>query len=167
MVLSRFFGRVRDYGIRSILFDIDMKFSLLIWGMAVLWAIIPCETEKLNYCISLYSEQLIDHTIRLFTMLTALIITGLSILVAFTDKEFVSDLKSLGVYSNIMFVFEYTFFLTATTALVGILMDSYPLPGPIFYLYLFLLIYAPLSIANLIQLVVDIGIKKAEYESVR
>lgn len=164
MLLSRFAERAKDYGVRRLLTDSDVKAALGIWVSTFLISY-GCTPFVDGKCHTLYNRDFISQATTFSISLTSLILIGLSILVAFTNREFLSELKNLGIYENIMFVFEYTFYLTAFTSIFGIVITSYSLGVVWFYLFLLLFIYMVFSVLSLIQLVVEFGNQKARYES--
>lgn len=163
MVFGRFLNRVQKYGVWRILFDADAKISVLLW-LALLAPSIGCTGVVEIQCHTLENQEFLRLSTRFALALTALILTGLSVLVAFTGSKFLSELKNLGIYENIMFTFEYTFYLTGLTAVIGIVVRSYDVGVIGFYLFLLTFIYMCFSVVSLIQLIVEFGNKKAKYE---
>ena len=115
-------------------------------------------------CVQFQSPEFVELGTNLAFSLTAFILAGLAILVSFTDKEFLADLKDWGVYENLMFIFQYNLYLALLVSVFGILSQAYGWGTYDFYLFAFLFTYMVLSFADMIDLIVTIGNQKARYE---
>lgn len=167
MILSRFYSRLREYGIRRILTGTDFLLALsliLLLGVIQVATCILQITPFVGGCVQFQSPEFVDLGTKLAFSLTAFILAGLAILVSFTDKEFLADLKDWGVYENLMFIFQYNLYLALLVSVIGILSQAYGWGTYGFYLFAFLFTYMVLSIADMIDLIVTIGNQKARYE---
>lgn len=164
MVFDKFASRARKYGIKRLLTDSDIIIAFLVWAGIGLYQVLSCGPVDSVSCTQFQNQQLVEMTTRFAFSLTALIVTGLSILIALSDDEFVADLRELGVFTNILFVFEYTLYLAAGTSLLGATVLSYEVGVVGFYVFLFFILYMSLSLVSLIEMVVSFGIKKAQFE---
>jgi len=167
MILSRFYSRLRDYGISRILTGTDFLIALsliLLLGVIQVTTCILQISPLIGGCVQFRSPVFVNLGTNLAFSLTAFILAGLAILVSFTDKDFLADLKDWGVYENLMFVFQYNLYLALLVSVFGILSQAYGFGTYGFYLFAFLFIYMVLSIADMIDLIVTIGNQKARYE---
>lgn len=101
--------------------------------------------------------------VDILTPLTSVIVTGLAVLASFTDGEFISELSDIGVFNTVIFIFEYTVFLSILSIMIGIIYDVYALGPSVFFLFVFLFCYTILSTLQSIQLISSISINKSEW----
>lgn len=166
MAVLQFIENLRNYGIKRILTDQDFIISLLIWLSLIISDRVGC-LFAIFPCLEVVNTKFIRITTDLSISMTALIITGIAVVVAFSDREFLSQLENLGIYENILFVFKYTLVLAISVSIVGAIVLSYGTNVVGFYVYSFLFIYLILSVISLTQLIVDFGKKKAKYDQNR
>lgn len=164
MIPKRFLERLSNYGYRRIFLSPDIVYSIIFSGLIVVLSEGVCGVSQYP-CLNLASGRLVELATQFAISLTAFILAGLAILVSFTDKEFISELKSIGIYENIMFVFQYNIYLTIVTVLLGSVIQAYNLKGAVFYIFVFVFIYMVLSLIQMIDLIVTVGNKKAEFEN--
>jgi hypothetical protein len=163
MVFQRFWNRIRAYGIKRVLLDTDLIISVLIVFITATVDYLSCHVSAVE-CADFTSGSFVGSATDLAISFTVFIVSGLAILVAFTDSRFIKKLKDIGVYQNIMFVFEYTIYLAISASVVGVILNSYGTTPIGYYIFLFLFIYMILSAVNLVQLIVSFGNKKAQFE---
>lgn len=97
--------------------------------------------------------------------LTAFILAGLAIIISFTNREFLIQLKELDIYTNILFVFQFNLYLTGLTALAGILASTIIRTEIAFLVFLFLFLYMIFSLTEMVDIVVEYGAQKARFEN--
>lgn len=163
MILDRFRRRLRKYGYGRLIRSPDFILSILLTLSLYSISKSTCTLSHFS-CITVENEDFVETSLKLLFALTSFVVTGLAILVSFTDEDFLGELSDLGVYTNILFFFEYNIYLILTTALVGILYVTYDLGRGIFHLQVFLLTYSILSITELVELIANTGINKARFE---
>lgn len=164
MVLLRFFHRAKRYGIRRIFSASDFLLAISSWVLLIGLESATCDYGLLGQCFRLPNEAFVGFGTNFSVSLAALILAGVSILIAFSDDELLADLKELGIYSNILFVFQYTLYLAVVTSVIGSVITSYGLLHPGFYAFLFFFAYTLFAVISLIEMLVTFGNKKARYE---
>ena len=160
MLLKRFLKQLSDYGVKRLLTSPDIKISASLTFILFLLDFIPCQLIQIN----VINLDFVSGTTPLLTALTSFVIVGLSILVSFTDEEFLAELVDLEVYQNILFIFLFNILLVGFSAFLSIIISSYSLSGLFFYMFLFFLMWSLLSLASMLQLIVNVGMNKAEFE---
>lgn len=167
MLLSRFLGRLQDYGLSRAFLSDDIKFAFTI---TVTLALV---NKALNIFVSevnvvFVNNEFVSQTVPFLSALLSFIVTGFAILVSLTDEEFLAELADLEIYPKIIFQFEYNILLVIITALVAAYVSSYTWgrfgDKILFYIFLFFLFYTVTSITELLQLISNIGINKASFE---
>ena len=167
--LQDFWSRLSEYGYIRLISSRDIVFSLLLAGVPAALYYFTCKSNALGSytCQNISNMAFVGNATSFAVTLTAFILTGLSVVIAFTDERFISELSEIGIYDTILFVFEYNMFAAVATSIIGIVVQSYKLSVIGFFVFLFFFIHMVLSITELIQVVVDIGTKKGRYEEIR
>jgi hypothetical protein len=167
--LRDFWSRLNKYGYIRLVSSRDVVFSLLLAGIPATLYYFTCVSNTLGSytCYNISNMMFVGNATSFAVTLTAFILTGLSVVIAFTDERFISELSKIDIYDNILFVFEYNMLTAVATSIVGIVVQSYRLSVIGFFVFLFFFIHMVLSITELIQIVVDIGTKKGQYEEIR
>lgn len=163
MFVSQFWRGLRNYGPKRLFVSPDFVVSIIIWLSLVLAKPYACSRFNI-FCIEIVNEQFLQLSTQFAISLTAFILAGLSILISFTNRDFLTTLRQLGIYERIMFIFQYNLYLTGCTALIGILVNSYGASKTGFFVFLFFFIYMIFSIFEMIDLIVSYGRQKARYE---
>lgn len=112
------------------------------------------------------SQIFIEQSTSLAISLTGFIIAGISILVALTDKQFLAHLKKEEVYTNLLFVFEYTVLLAILVSFAGISIQSYNYGTFEFHIFLFLFLYLLFAASRLVSNIISFGDRKGDLELV-
>lgn len=157
---SGFFARLVDGGFHRVLFGRDLHLAILI---TVSTFLIDWQTP-----FRFISLDFIENAVPLAVSLIAFILVGLSIVVSFSEEKFLGLLKDLGIYDTILFNFEYTIYISLTTAVTGIVFTTYStqlmnfgLFAECFFIFVFLFTYMVFSVANIVAVIVSIGSRKA------
>lgn len=166
MVLKQFREGINEYGLVRLFTEWDFLLSLFFVSVIVSFRYLACPWVLKN-CFSLYNPDFVSLATKFAISLTAFILAGLAVIISFTDRQFLVQLKKLEIYANIMFVFQFNLYLSGLTALVGILVSSVYNSELAFVLFLFFFIYLMLSLAAMVDLIVQYGIQKANYEESR
>lgn len=166
MVNSSFYNRLKNFGRLRIVESVDFIFSLLVLGGLALLA-----PDKLR----LVDKEVVGIIINVSVALAAFIIAAFSILISFSDREFVIFLKELKVdskkgitvYDNILFMFEWNIIIDLATVLLGFII-GYFIPLTLLYVaLLFGFIYVIFSAVNLVSFITYFGVRKGDYEKAR
>lgn len=152
---SEFLKRASDYGVKPILTSWDFI-------LAVTSAILYLALKTRG--IQIARESLVAQGFTFFTALIAFILTGLALVVSFSDKKFLALLKEKKIYNNLMFLFEFVIYLTALTAITSAIILSYNLVEQLFVIYLFLAVYTTTALLSLVGTIVSYGERKAKFE---
>lgn len=155
-----FFARMLDGGFYRIIYGHDLHFAIII----TIAAFVIHRTTSFQ----LISLDLLNNAVPLAVSLIAFILVGLSIVVSFSEEKFLGLLKHLGIYDTILFNFEYTIYVSLTTAVTGIVFSTYTeqlmefnVFTACFFIFVFLFTYMVFSVANIVALIVSIGSRKA------
>lgn len=148
-----FFYRLRTGGFTRVIEGHDLHVAI---ATTILLAAIHAFTH-----ITVVKSSLVSTATPLAFSLIAFILTGLAILISFSDEEFLALLKDLKIYNNIVFTFEYNVYLTIIVSVAGIIYQSYDLGAVGFFVFTFLFLYMLLSVANLVAMISTVGSKKA------
>lgn len=151
-----FWNSARNYGFWNLLTDLDVVLSLIILLVSIVGE------YALNWPV--INNQLIELSTQLAITLIAFILTGLAVLASFSDNEFLALLKELEIYNEIMFSFQFTLYLAISVSVLGILIQSYAIPEWSFFIFLFTFSYMLFSISRFVQLIIDLGERRAEFE---
>ena len=160
MLISRFLKQLDDYGTIRLLTSPDIKAATTL----TLFLLLLDETSCYVYCVNFENSDVVANTTPLLTALLSFVIVSLSIVVSFTDEDFLGKLSKLRVYQNILFIFLFNIMLVATTVVGSIILAAYNLSMQFFYGYLFLFLWSVFSTVGMMQLVVNIGLNKAKHE---
>lgn len=114
------------------------------------------------FSLNVINYSLVETGVQMSISLTAFILTGLALLLSFS--EFLGVLKEVGIYNELVFVFEFTIYLTIISAVTGAIISSYRLPEPYFYVFVFFIGYTLFSVLSLVGTIVDYGERKGKYE---
>lgn len=163
MILKRFRRRLRNYGFKRLLTSADLivglLFTLALFGIQKL-----THTTDNFINITFINFDFIDGLIPILGALTSFVITGLAVLVSVTNEDFLGEISDLGIYPNILFMFEFNILLLGWTAILAVILTTYEVPSNLFYIFLFFFAYSMLSLTELMQLIVNTGLNKARYE---
>lgn len=166
MILESFRDGSQEFGIWRIVKNWDFLtaalFSVIV-GVVGSWG---CTFHQ-ALCFTIYNEPFVRLGTHFAISLTAFILAGLAIIISFTDDEFLVELKELGIYSNIMFVFQFNLYLAGAAAATGILVATVFKSELAFLLFLLAFVYMLLSIAEMVDLIVQYGNQRANYEQHR
>jgi hypothetical protein len=163
MILKRFRRRLRNYGYKRLLISPDfLAACILTLGLFTIEEISTGTSEIPT--VEFVNFEFVAGLVPVLASLTSFIITGLAVLVSLTNKDFLAELSDLGVYPNILFMFEFNIVLLGWTAILAVIITTYEVPNLLFYLFLFFFLYSVFSLTELMQLISNTGINKARYE---
>ena len=163
---SSFCNRLKNFGQLRVVESLDFIFSLLLIGsLAVL------TPDKLK----VIDKDLVGIVINVSVSLAAFIIASFSILISFTDREFILFLKGLKVdskknvtvYDNILFLFEWNIIVDLLTVLLGFLIGYFLTITLLYVVMIFCFIYVIFSAINLVSFITSFGVRKGDYEKAR
>lgn len=163
MVLKQFREGIREYGLARLLTEFDFLVSVVVILTLGIWRYWAC-AYILSPCSSIYNQQFLNIATMFSISLTAFILAGLAVLVSFTDQAFLVQLEELGIYNNIMFVFQFNLYLTGLSALSGILASSVFQSEVSLLVFLFFFVWMILSLTEMVDLIVRYGIQRAQFE---
>lgn len=166
-MILRYLSHAKEYGFKRLLTGSDIILALVISVSSYFSTLYFCPKGILIFkCNTSNSILFVENSVGILAPITSVILTGLAILVSFTGGEFLARIKDMEgtVFLNILFVFEHTVFLSLLTTIVGVLLTSYQFSSFLFYSFVFLFSYTIFSVIYLIQLLVNMGINKSEYE---
>lgn len=164
MALKYFQKGLKKYGVIRLLTERDLLLSAGVVIAIVLYRFGVC-TWLSRACFSLYRHGFITFATQMAISLTAFILAGLAIIISFTNREFLIQLKELDIYTNILFVFQFNLYLTGLTALAGILASTIIRTEIAFLVFLFLFLYMIFSLTEMVDIVVEYGAQKARFEN--
>jgi len=143
MILKGFRSRLSDYGYRRLATSRDFTLAIGITIAVAVLQVVTCDTSFLGgvSCYNAASETFVNESTSIAVSLIAFIIAGLSIIISFSDREFLAELSDSGVYNILLFIFEYSILLSIATSVTGVLIRSYNL-GAIPFFLVFVLIFA-------------------------
>lgn len=154
MANEGFFHRLLGGGAFRVLTGYDLYISLILsWG---LYAVVG--RDIMEYRVS----EFVSNATSLSGSLTAVIITGIAILVALTDTEFLILLKREEIYEKLMFTFEYTTLLSIFVSVFGIILQSYNFSYGESYFFVFSFLYLILAVSRLVSQIVSFGDRKGD-----
>lgn len=163
-MFRRYLQHLFNYGVIRVINSGDFVLSLSIVALLLAVSTASCDTAtEFLKCTRFINSNFISAATVALAPITSVIITGLAILVSFTSREFLSELEDLGVFDNLVFVFEHTVFLSILTLSVGLISTSYQSTEELFYIFLFLFNYTLFSIVYLIELLAEISINKSRW----
>jgi hypothetical protein len=163
-MINRYLYHISNYGFIRLIKSKDFVFSLVISLLAIVISEFYCPRGLFIFnCDSTASLEFVKSATNILAPITSVVVTGLAILVSFTDKEFLAELSDIQVFANIVFMFEHTVFLALSSLIIGIIINSYGFHPLMFYGFIFLFFYTIFSIIYLIQLLVELSINKSEW----
>ncbi|MWG33890.1 hypothetical protein [Halomarina oriensis] len=149
-----FFRRLADGGLFRILTGYDLYLSLLL-AVAVGWY---TDGNLSSYNLS----GVVDKSVGYSTSLTAVIVTGIAIIVALSDTTFLKLLKRKKVFQNFLFTFEYTALLSIVVSVYGIYVSSIEFGRLEFLAFLWLFLYLVLAVSRVISQIVSLGVRRGD-----
>lgn len=154
-----FWKSARNYGLGNLFTDLDFVLALVFLLVSVVG----------EYAIEwpIVNSKLVGLSTQLAISLIAFILTGLAVLASFSDPEFLSLLKDLEIYDEIMFSFQFTLYLAMAVAVLGIVLQSYSTPEWAFFVFIFSFTYMFFSLTRFVRLIVELGEKQAEFEEAK
>jgi len=157
MVTRRTIRRIKKYGIRRIF----LSHYLLVPAIAALVLAIVCP--------DVFSQEDMGEFISAATgvsqSLIAVTLSGLAILVSFSDRDFLSYFRKNGGFDELLFIFEYTVLISLITSLSGVILQAISYGETVFFIFLFLFIHLLLSVSALVSTVLRFAESKSDYET--
>jgi len=157
--MTRFFRRLKEFGIRKIFKGLDFISAVIITLLVIIF-IEPTVFDKIIQEFLIVSAQ---ASITLATIILA----GFAIIVAITSDAYINFLNKLRVYTNILFVFEFTTMTAIFSFVFAIFLKYFYYHQFLGYVYIFVFSYLILSILSLVAFTSFYGVKRAEFIKIR
>lgn len=155
---QRTLDRLKEYGVWNLVFSTDLWLPLIISvSIAVCYPDFISTSGK---------ETFVELGTRTSQSLIAVTLSGLAILVSFSDRKFLIYLNDEADFDILLFIFEYTVILSVISTVLGILVQSLNLWSFYFYLFLFIFFYNIGSVLGLVSTILRFAESKANFDSV-
>ncbi|ELZ03688.1 hypothetical protein [Natrialba aegyptia] len=159
MVTSRSWKRLKKYGIKEILLSKYLILPLVITiGSYFLISDLFSNPGMRNF---------VSSATGVSQSLIAVTLTGLAILVSFSDKKFLSFLRKNDTFEKLLAIFEYTVTLAIITSFYGVFLQSVSFEKWVFFIFFFLFIHLLASISALVSTILRFSETKAKYEGLK
>lgn len=156
MKMSNLFTRLKKFGIKRIICYYDFIISLILVFLVILLIrdkVLSGETI----------DQMLNVVISVSITLATLILAGFSLIVSFTDINFIKFLKKAEVYENILFNFEFVIYVAFITFILATVTKIIYFNEYIYLSIFFLFPYLILTTLSLISYITTYGIKRSEF----
>jgi len=158
MVNKKSWKRLKKYGIKKVLLS---KYLLAPAIISILLYYFPEHV---------YTFQTKNTFVKAATgvsqSLIAVTLTGLAILVSFSDKQFLSFFRENGGFDELLFIFEYTVTLSIIVTLFGVVLQSFTHKTWLFFVYIFSFLHLLSSMGALVSTILGFATRKADYEAI-
>lgn len=157
--MTGFYQRMKTFTVKRIILHYDFLLALVLTFGFILYDV------EIGFNQTTFTTMLSDISFASINIAT-IILAGFAIIVSFADDGFVAMLKRLNVYSNIIFVFEYTTINAIFCFLLSLFLKDIHFNTHLMYLLCFLFIYLLFSLISLIMFISFYGMKKSEYSDI-
>lgn len=154
--MNDFFKRFNEFGFKKIFLSYDFVAAVIIF-FTILWI------AKDKVWEDILIKSILSDIASASIGVTTIILAGFAIIVSFTDEGFINLLNKINVYSNIVFIFEYTTINAVICFFISILLKYLVFDKYLFWLLIFIFIYLLLSLISLITFISSYGIKRSEF----
>ncbi|USZ68967.1 hypothetical protein NGM10_04325 [Halorussus salilacus] len=158
MVTRGSWKRFRKYGLK------ELFLSLYLWIPALIVGVVFFGTP------GIFSQRGMRNFVNAATgisqSLIAVTLTGLAILVSFSDKDFLAFFRDEGGFDELLAIFEYTVTLSLITTLAGALLQSLSYDRWVFYIFFALFLHLLASVSALVSTILRFGKSKADYDAI-
>ena len=174
---TKFIKMLKTFGVKRTLCSVDLICSLTVSVFLII----------IIHHFNIAAEDLIKLICPLYITISAamiaIAIAGLAIVASISDLKFVSILKSVGIYKNILFVFWYSTMVSAASIIINIvtyillLAQFNPIfykaiiinSGQIYFILLFvstlLALYSVFVVISIVGLTMRYGLYRCEFAS--
>lgn len=158
MVGSGTLNRFKKYGWKEFFVSIDFVVPAIVVLLVVF------------FMSSIFSELGMENFVKSATgvaqSLVAVTLSGLAILISFSNEEFLFYFRNNGGYDELLFIFEYTVIASLSTSLYGVVLQSVEFKPWVFYVFLFLFLHLLASITSLVDTIIIFAKRKSDYEAI-
>lgn len=150
-----FLGRLKEVGPGPIIKSVD--FILAVVAFFIIYI------AKDGAFSQQAAEPLLTTISRISASLFAIILTGLTIITSFTDKQFIYAWKKLDEFDEIMTLFEYYLYLPLIVLLASLSLEYLRYDGTAMVLVAALFVYMVLGMFSLVGFIVKYGLQRAKF----
>ena len=158
MVTKRSLNRLQKYGISRLILSVEVIIPIIIILILLYIIGISPTEEQMN--------SFVEGGTNVSISLIAIIIAGISIIVSFSDQQFLSFLQENDIYDRVLFIFEYTAYIAILSSILGITIQTIGYTPLMFYLFTFIFTHLLIATIRLISIVITYGKKKGEYAAI-
>lgn len=153
-----FYKRLMNFGICRIICSVDFVISLAILLILIYFNIFN------NF--SSFSNMLNDISGASITLAT-IILAGFAIVISLIDNDFIRFLKELGVYENLIFLFEWNTYIALFVFGLSLFV-KYIFINQIMFSFVFSsFVYLIISVIQLISFISKFGSQRAEFAKLK
>lgn len=159
MVSKQTWKRVSKYGVKEIVCSLYLWIPIIITGAT--WLLF-------SYTFSMLGMRNFVHAATGTSQsLIAVTLSGLAILVSFSDRDFLTYFTEYGGFDELLLIFEYTVLLSIWVTLFGVFLQSVAFEEWLFYVFLFIFLHLLASIAALVETILRFAKSKSTYDTLR